>query len=214
MFTGIIEVVGRVASRRPMGRGIELEIATGLDLSSDTIGDSVAVDGVCLTMTKINGDVFSATASSETITRSTLGQIRPGERVNIERALTLSSRLGGHIVLGHVDTVGSLLQKDPAGESIRLKVRYDRAFSKYAVEKGSISIHGVSLTINELQGDSFTVNIIPYTAESTSLTLKSVGDRVNLEFDVIGKYVENLLHKDRAGNLEDLLRKQGFLAKE
>ncbi len=214
MFTGIIEVVGRVASRRPMGRGIELEIATGLDLSSDTIGDSVAVDGVCLTVTKINGDVFSATASSETITRSTLGQIRPGERVNIERALTLSSRLGGHIVLGHVDTVGSLLQKDPAGESIRLKVRYDSAFSKYAVEKGSISIHGVSLTINELQGDSFTVNIIPYTAESTSLTLKSVGDRVNLEFDVIGKYVENLLHKDRAGNLEDLLRKQGFLAKE
>lgn len=214
MFTGIIEAVGRVASRRPMGRGIELEIAAGLDLSSDAIGDSVAVDGVCLTITKISGDVFSATASSETITRSTLGRIRPGERINIERALTLSSRLGGHLVLGHVDTVGTILKKDPAGESISLKVRYDKAFSKYVIEKGSIAVDGVSLTINEMKTDSFTVNIIPYTAESTSLTLKSVGDRVNLEFDVIGKYVENLLHKDRAGNLEELLRKQGFLAKE
>lgn len=214
MFTGIIESVGRIVSRRPLGQGIEFEIDTGFDLTSDAIGDSVAVDGVCLTITRIKGSIFTADASSETLTRTTLGQMRPGGRVNIERALTLQTRLGGHLVLGHVDTVGTLFRKESKGESISLSVRYDRAFSKYLVEKGSIAIDGVSLTINEVPQDTFTVNIIPHTAVSTSLTLKSSGDRVNLEFDVLGKYVENLLHKDRAGNLEDLLKKQGFFAKE
>jgi riboflavin synthase len=214
MFTGIIESVGRIVSRKPHGKGIELEIDPGLDLSGDKIGDSVAVDGVCLTITRMTGSIFFATASSETITRSTLGQSRPGVKVNIERALTLSTRLGGHIVLGHVDTVGTLLQKERAGESIRLKIAFDKAFSKYVVEKGSIAIDGVSLTNNEVYPESFTVNVIPLTATSTSLTLKSAGDRVNLEFDIIGKYVENLLHKGKAGNLEDLLKKQGFYAKE
>jgi riboflavin synthase len=214
MFTGIIESVGRIVSRRPYGNGVELEIDAGLDLSGDRTGDSVAVDGVCLTITRAAGSIFAATASSETITRSTLGQIRAGSKVNIERALTLSSRLGGHIVLGHVDTVGTLLQKDRAGESIRIKVAYDRGLTRYIVEKGSLAIDGVSLTVNDVYQESFSVNIIPLTAESTSLTLKSPGDRVNLEFDIIGKYVENLLHKGKAGKLEDLLKRQGFLVKE
>ena len=214
MFTGIIESIGRIVSKRAQGRGIELEIEPGLDLSGDKIGDSVAVDGVCLTITRMTGSIFFATASSETITRSTLGKSKAGGKVNIERALTLQTRLGGHIVLGHVDTVGTLLQKERVGESILLKVSFDKAFSKYVVEKGSIAIDGVSLTVNDVYPDSFTVNIIPLTAVSTSLTLKSPGDRVNLEFDVIGKYVENLMRKDKAGNLEDLLKKQGFYAKE
>jgi riboflavin synthase len=211
MFTGIIESVGKIVSKKPYGQGFELDIDTGLDLSHDTIGDSVAVDGVCLTITKITGRAFRANASSETISRSTLGEMRPGAKVNIERALTVSSRLGGHFVLGHVDTVGKILKKDLAGESISLRIGFEKTFAKYVVEKGSVAIDGVSLTINDVYSDAFIVNIIPHTAKSTSLTLKSPGDRVNLEFDVLGKYVESLLNKDKGSNLQELLKKQGFI---
>ena len=214
MFTGMIESVGKIVSKQPYGQGVVLKIDTGFDLSGDAIGDSVAVDGVCLTITKMKGSVFSAHASAETISRSTLGDIRPGAKVNIERALTLSSRLGGHFVLGHVDTVGKILQKDPAGESMRIKVGFERAYAKYVIEKGSIAIDGVSLTINDVYQDAFTVNIIEHTAQSTSLTPKSPGDRVNLEFDVLGKYVESLLNKDTGVSLKNLLTEQGFLKRE
>jgi riboflavin synthase len=214
MFTGMIESVGKIVSKQPYGQGVVLKIDTGLDLSGDAIGHSVAVDGVCLTITKMKGSVFSAHASAETISRSTLGDIRPGAKVNIERALTLSSRLGGHFVLGHVDTMGKILQKDPAGESMRIKVGFERAYAKYVIEKGSIAIDGVSLTINDVYQDAFTVNIIEYTAQSTSLTPKSAGDRVNLEFDVLGKYVESLLNKDTGVSLKNLLTEQGFLKRE
>jgi riboflavin synthase len=214
MFTGIIESVGKILSKQPYGQGIVLKIDTGLDLSGDAIGESVAVDGVCLTITKMKGSVFSANASAETITRSTLGDIRPGAKVNIERALTLSSRLGGHIVLGHVDTVGKILQKDLVVESVRIKVGFERAYAKYVIEKGSVAIDGVSLTINDIYKDALSVNIIEHTAQSTSLTPKSPGDRVNLEFDVLGKYVESLLNKDMGISLKDLLTKQGFLKRE
>jgi riboflavin synthase len=214
MFTGIIESLGKIISKQPYGQGVELKIDTGIDLSGDAIGDSVAVDGVCLTITRMKGKVFFAQASAETIKRSTLGDMRPGAKVNIERALALSSRLGGHIVLGHVDTVGRILQKDLAGESIRVKVGFERAYAKYVIEKGSIAMDGVSLTINEVYKDALTVNIIEHTAQSTSLTPKSPGDRVNLEFDVLGKYVESLLNKDTGMSLKDLLTKQGFLKRE
>jgi riboflavin synthase len=140
--------------------------------------------------------------------------VKPGAKVNIERALTLSSRLGGHIVLGHVDTVGRILRKDPAGESVSIRVGFERAWTRYVIEKGSIAVDGVSLTINEVYQDAFGVNVIPHTAQSTSLTPKSPGDRVNLEFDVLGKYVESLLNKDADVSLKDLLMKQGFLKRE
>ncbi len=214
MFTGIIESVGKILSKETHGQGVVLKIDTGLDLSGDAIGESVAVDGVCLTITKMQGSVFYAHASAETITRSTLGDIRPGAGVNIERALTLSSRLGGHIVLGHVDTVGKILQKDLAGESMRIKVGFDRTYAKYVIEKGSVAIDGVSLTINDVYKDALIVNIIEHTAQSTSLTPKSPGDRVNLEFDVLGKYVESLLIKGTGTSLKDLLTEQGFLKRE
>ncbi len=214
MFTGIIESVGRIVSRKASGGGLELEIDTGLDLSADAVGDSVAVDGVCLTITAKKGCVFAAGASAETVSRSTLKDLRPGAKVNIERALTLSARLGGHIVLGHVDTAGTILAKEPAGESLRFRVSFAPSFSRYVVEKGSIAIDGVSLTINEVRPGAFGVNVIPHTARSTSLTLKSAGDRVNLEFDVLGKYVEHLLNKDRDAGLKNLLAQQGFLKGE
>jgi len=211
MFTGIVESVGRLVSKRVHGLGVEIEVDTGLDLSGDAAGDSVAVDGVCLTITKKKGSLFTASASQETISRSTLKDIKAGAKLNIERALTLSSSIGGHIVLGHVDTVGRILKKDPAGESVRMKVGFEKAYAKYVVEKGSIALDGVSLTVNEVFPEAFSVNIIEHTALSTSLTLKEAGVRVNLEFDVLGKYVENLLNKDKGGNLKDLLKRQGFL---
>jgi len=211
MFTGIIESVGVVVSKRSKGRGFELEVDAGLDLARDVVGDSVSVDGVCLTITRINGSTFTADASQETVSRSTLGDIRPGAKVNIERALILSSRLGGHIVLGHVDTVGKILMRDPEGESLRIRIGFEKSFARYVVEKGSIAIDGVSLTINEVFPEAFSCNIIPHTAASTSLTLKTAGVRVNLEFDVLGKYVESLLNKNKGGYLQDLLKKQGLI---
>ncbi|HPA85950.1 MAG TPA: riboflavin synthase [Deltaproteobacteria bacterium] len=211
MFTGIIESVGEVVSIRPYQQGYELCVDAGMDLSHDMVGDSIAVDGVCLTATSIQGMRFIATASAETVSRSTLSSLKPGSKVNLERALTLSTRLGGHLVLGHVDTVGAIAGKTGAGESIRIGIRYDRRFSRYLIEKGSIAIDGISLTVNVLKDEIFEVNIIPFTAGSVSLTLKKPGDRVNLEFDVIGKYVERLLSRGSGTSLEELLKKQGYL---
>ncbi|HOO45419.1 MAG TPA: riboflavin synthase [Deltaproteobacteria bacterium] len=211
MFTGLIESVGQVKGIRPFEKGFEIDIDAGLDLSGDAVGDSIAVDGVCLTATRISKGSFTATASAETVSRSTLGRLKPGSKVNIERAMTLNSRLGGHLVLGHVDTVGTIASTAKLGESIRLKVQYDKAFSRYIIEKGSIAVDGISLTVNRLYPDAFEVNIIPHTAETVSLTLKGPGDRVNLEFDVIGKYVERLLNREENTNLEELLKEQGFI---
>lgn len=211
MFTGIVEALGKVVSIRPFKQGYELTIDAGMDLKNDKIGDSFAVDGVCLTATALEGSRFTATASAETVSRSTLGSLRPGSKVNIERAMTLSGRLGGHLVLGHVDCMGTVQDKGSAGESVRMSFRFDKKFSHYIIEKGSIAIDGVSLTVNEIKGDTFEVNIIPHTARSVSLTLKTPGDRVNLEFDVIGKYVERLLKREDDSTLEALLKKQGFI---
>ncbi|HDP25887.1 MAG TPA: riboflavin synthase [Deltaproteobacteria bacterium] len=211
MFTGIVEAIGTLRSVRPYLKGIALDIESGLDLSDDRVGDSIAVDGVCLSITGLAGSVFTATASAETLSRSTLGKIKSGARLNLERALTLSSRIGGHLVMGHVDCVGTLQEKILVGESTKLRVGFDRAYTHYLIEKGSVAIDGVSLTINEVGTDSFCVNIIPITMTSTSLTLKGPGDRVNLEFDLIGKYIERLLHRDKDRNLEDLLKNKGYL---
>ncbi len=211
MFTGIIESVGTVVSMRPSATGFILEIDSGLDLESDAVGDSIAVDGICLTATKITGSRFTATASGETVARSTLGKMKTGSKVNIERALSLSARLGGHIVLGHVDCVARIREKSASGESIRLRIELDRAYSKYVIEKGSIAVDGISLTVNSISSDAFELNIIPYTLESTSLTLKTSGDRVNLEFDIIGKYVQRMMDNKGGATLGDLLKQNGFI---
>ena len=211
MFTGLIESVGSITGIRPVAQGYELEVDAGFDLSQDSLGDSVAVNGVCLTITQKKGSVFVATASAETVSRSTLGELKAGAKVNIERAMTLTTRLGGHLVLGHVDTIATIASCRRVGESIVIRIRFDRRFARYIIEKGSIAVDGISLTVNRIDADAFEVNIIPYTQESVSLTLKGPGDRVNLEFDVIGKYVEKLLNKDNTGNLEELLKKQGYI---
>lgn len=213
MFTGIIEAVGTIVAVRPQHLGVELVCDSSLDLSTDALGDSIAVDGVCLTVTAKDGSIFTAEASHETIMRSTLGKLARGQRVNIERALRLSSRLGGHIVLGHVDTVARIRDKHPEGHSVRMRIELDNAARRYVIAKGSIAVDGISLTVNTVTPEAFEINLIPHSQHSTSLTLKRAGDRVNLEFDVIGKYVERLLEKDGTSNptLEDLLKRQGFM---
>ena len=213
MFTGIIEAIGELLALKSQQMGMVLEIESGLDLTHDSLGDSIAVDGVCLTMTAKKGGRFTALASAETIQRSTLGQLKPGARVNLERALTLSTRLGGHLVLGHVDTVSSIREKGMLGESLRLVIELPQDFARYVIAKGSITVDGVSLTVNEMSVQTFTLNIIPHTLASTSLTLKGPGARVNLEFDVIGKYVERLMKNDAPHDKawEELLKKQGYM---
>ena len=212
MFTGIIEAVGTLLSLKSQQMGMVLEIETGLDLTHDALGDSIAVEGVCLTMTAKSGGRFTALASAETIRRSTLGQLNPGAKVNLERALTLGTRLGGHLVLGHVDTVATIREKGMVGESLRLAIELPADYARYVIEKGSITVDGVSLTVNDMNDRSFVLNIIPHTLASTSLTLKGPGARVNLEFDVIGKYVERLLKKDAPRDTvwDELLKRQGY----
>jgi len=210
LFTGIIESVGRLVKTTKTDKGAILEIDAEIDLSQDSIGDSFAVDGACLTITEKNKTIFKAAASAETIARSTLGSIKAGSKVNIERALTLSKRLGGHIVQGHVDCVGTIIKSMAHGESTRLRISFDKKFNKYVIEKGSVAIDGISLTVNETGNDYLEVNIIPHTGESTSLTARKAGDRVNVEFDVLGKYIEKLV-QNNADGLANLLKKQGFM---
>ena len=211
MFTGIIEALGTLKAIRPGGTDVELDVDAGFDLSNDNLGDSIAVSGVCLTVTRKSGTVFTALASAETLKRTILGELKVGARVHVERALTLSSRLGGHIVQGHVDTVAAVLGRQQVGGSLRLRISLESQYQKYVIEKGSIAINGVSLTVNAIDANSFEVNLIPHTADCTSLTLLKPGDRVNLEFDVVGKYVEKLLKPDANASLATLLKNQGFM---
>ncbi len=184
MFTGIVEHLGEVAFVDNNRIGLEWkEVATGLN-----VGDSVAVNGVCLTVTTIYGPIIGMDVVDETYERSNLGVLTTGDKVNLERPRALGERLDGHIVQGHVDTVGRVVSKAPD-----LWVSFPKEYGKYLVEKGSITIDGVSLTLVEVQEDSFSVAVIPHTLRVTTLGVRGVGDMVNLEFDVVAKYVEKLV---------------------
>ncbi len=203
MFTGIVEDVGTVASieRDPLGARLVLA-TTAPDATTLVPGESIAVDGACLTVvgragaTTGAGGRFTVYASAETLARTTLGERTPGDRVNLERALRLGDRLGGHLVLGHVDAVGTVVSVRPEGESLRVRFAAPRALARYLVVKGSIAVDGVSLTINDLEdGPEATVvgvNLVPYTRDHTTLGSKSVGARVNLEADMLAKHLERL----------------------
>ncbi|HEX8802932.1 MAG TPA: riboflavin synthase [Acidimicrobiales bacterium] len=186
MFTGIVEELGEVASVAPGGG--RLRVAATAVLEDAKIGDSIAVDGCCLTVVEIGPGWWEADVSGETLRRTTLGGLAPGARVNLERPVRLSDRLGGHIVQGHVDGVGEVVEPVPD-----LRVRMPRPLLRYVVEKGSVAVDGVSLTVVEVLDDGFTVAVIPHTTEVTTLGRRRPGDRVNLEVDVTVKYVERLL---------------------
>jgi len=196
MFTGLIEGIGKVRSVRRTGNDMRVSIAPSFDLMGCSVGDSISVDGVCLTVTDLSEGTFSMDVSGETLSRSTLSEMRQGAEVNLERALRLSDRLGGHLVLGHVDGIGKILKMTPQQRSWILRIGVDPQLTRYIIEKGSVAVDGISLTVNQCYKDSFVVNIIVQTGQATTLLKKKVGNRVNIETDLIGKYVEKLLLKE------------------
>ncbi|MFY9608875.1 MAG: riboflavin synthase [Blastocatellia bacterium] len=196
IFTGLIIEVGRVRSVDRRADGAYLVIEAQKVLEGTRIGDSISINGVDLTVVEMGEGFFSADASLETLKRSTLGESRPGRRVNLERALAVGERLGGHMVQGHVDGTGELLSVTPEGNAFRMRFRFPRELGRYIAMKGSITVDGISLTVAGLGGDWFEVAIIPHTWRETILSGLKTGDRVNLEVDVLAKYVERLMTGD------------------
>ena len=211
MFTGLVESMGEVARVIPRGSDAELVIKSSWPAAQAVIGESVAVSGVCLTVTKVTGDGMALDVSAETLSRTTLGGLRPGSAVNLERALKLGDRLGGHLVTGHVDCVGRLTNLLNVGQSLQIMVEIPPEHLRLVVEKGSVALDGASLTVNEVSAKGFSLNIIPHTLRATTLELANEGDSVNIETDLIGKYVARLMNREeekgRPGlSREDLIR--------
>ena len=192
MFTGIVKDTGRLEGIERDEQGARFEIATRLDVEDFEIGESIAVDGTCLTVTEVGEGCFRVELSPETLSRTTLGACEEGSTVHLERALAVGERLDGHVVQGHVDGVGEIVGRQEAGESIVLSIEVPSGMERWIVEKGSVAVDGVSLTVNDLAGKTFEVAIIPHTARETNLGERRPGDRVNLEADMLGKYVERL----------------------
>lgn len=219
MFTGIIEGLGVITAYRPSGEGRRITVTADFDLAGTRIGDSIAVNGACLTAVTLEGRRFTADISPETVSRSTFGAAKVGDRVNLERALTLSSRLDGHMVSGHLDGTGRLTARREFANAIILTFSVPKYLTRYMIEKGSVAVDGVSLTINRVDDVSFDVSLIPHTAALTTVGHRKVWDDVNIETDLIGKYVERLLSRPastggdiRSGSVDmALLARTGFL---
>jgi riboflavin synthase len=196
MFTGLVEGVGEVLRVQPKGPDAVLLIKPPWPLAETVLGESIAVNGACLTVTNTGGGGFSVDVSAESLSRTTLGGLKTGTKVNLERALQLGDRLGGHLVSGHVDCVGTISGKEQVGDSIRFTISIPKEHLLYIVEKGSVTVEGISLTVNQVDGSGFSLNIIPHTMAETTLKLAAKGDSVNIETDLIGKYVARLLNRD------------------
>lgn len=218
MFTGIIQAIGEVAAMQPKGDDLRLRIRSGkLDLSAVQIGDSIATSGVCLTAVELPGDGFWADVSGETLAVTGIGKLKVGDRVNLEKALTPVTPLGGHLVSGHVDGTGSVLSRRADGRSIRFRMQVPAALARYIAAKGSVCVDGISLTVNTVEGAEFELNIVPHTLEETTMGDFQPGRTFNLEVDIIARYLERLLLGDAAaqsgtqGISEDLLQRCGFI---
>ncbi|WP_419660722.1 RibE: riboflavin synthase, alpha chain [Desulfosarcina variabilis str. Montpellier] len=221
MFTGIIEGLGTISAIANSGQGSRMTIAADFDLDGTRIGDSIAVNGACLTAVTLQGRRFTVDVSPETLNRSVLGKIKIGDRVNLERALKLSDRLDGHLVSGHVDGMGMLKKRKSLANAIIITYTVPSQLARYMIEKGSVAVDGTSLTINRCDSSSFDVSIIPHTAGLTTIGLKKVGDAVNIETDMIGKYVERFVLNPAPANQAEakpggsvdmaLLAKSGFI---
>lgn len=214
MFTGIVEGKGRLCSRKSAGRGVVFELESEFPLTDPKEGESIAVNGVCLTAYNIRGNRFFADVSPESLSRTTLGDVGVGESVNMERALRLADRLGGHLVSGHVDCFATVQERRPLGDFTLFTFSVPAELSRYIIEKGSITIDGVSLTVNSCTATSFSVSIIPHTLQTTTLGGLYKASKVNIEVDVIGKYVEKMLSvkKDGSGDSDTPTLNPGFLA--
>ncbi|MGB1009267.1 MAG: riboflavin synthase [Thiolinea sp.] len=220
MFTGIIQAVGNIASMQAKGGDMRLGIATGkLDMADVALGDSIAVNGVCLTVIAMDGANFSADVSRETLSLTSLGQLKQGSPVNLEKALTLATRLGGHLVSGHVDGLGEVMSRHDDARSVRFSLRAPDVLAKYISAKGSICVDGTSLTVNKVDGAVFELNIVPHTLQETIMGGYRPGAKVNLEVDVIARYLERLLLGENAAKAEgteggvtmELLSESGYL---
>jgi riboflavin synthase len=218
MFTGIIQSIGTLTRIEPKGGDCRLTIDTGkLPMADVKLGDSIAVSGVCLTAVELGPRHFCADVSKETLSRTTLGDAKTGARVNLELALLPTTRLGGHLVSGHVDGVGTVVDKRGDARSVRFTVEAPAPLAKYIAEKGSICVDGISLTVNEVNGARFGVNIVPHTLAETTLGETEAGRRVNLEADILASYMERLLLGDKAaesgsGISLELLKNSGFIS--
>lgn len=212
MFTGIIEEVGHVKSLHRGAKSFTLEVEAEKVLEGTLVGDSIATNGVCLTVTSLTGHGFTADVMPETVSRTALGELVSGSRVNLERALSLQTRLGGHIVSGHIDGTGRIADRRQDDTALWLTIECDSKFLRYIIEKGSVTLQGVSLTVARVDARSFAVSLIPHTQAATTLHQAKVGDLVNIENDIIAKYVEKLLGKapDNGSDLLDKMAKYGF----
>lgn len=218
MFTGIIQAIGEVAALQHQGVDYRLRIRSGaLDLGDVQLGDSIAVNGVCLTVVELPGDGFWADVSGETLAHTSFAELRVGSRVNLEKALLPTSRLGGHLVSGHVDGIGEVLSRGNDGRSVRFRIKAPAELARYIAAKGSITIDGVSLTVNAVHGTEFELNIVPHTLQETTLADFTPGRRVNLEVDIIARYLERLLLGEHAaepptrGITMEFLAQHGFM---
>ncbi len=217
MFTGIIQAVGRVAAIEARGHDARLRIDSGLlPLADARPGDSIAVNGVCLTVIELAGQSFTADVSVETLSCTTLARLKAGAAVNLEPALLPTTRLGGHLVSGHVDGVGRLLESRPDGRSQRLRFELPAPLAKYVAAKGSIGVDGISLTVNAVETNRFDVNIVPHTLTHTTLGALRAGDEVNIEVDLLARYLERLLSGDgglpASGITPEILKRAGFIS--
>lgn len=216
MFTGIVEEIGIVKAIMPGANSIKLSIKANKVLTDTKLGDSIAVNGVCLTVTFLANDYFVADVMPESMQKTNMGLLKIGEKVNLERALTLNSRLGGHIVSGHIDGIAKIIEIQKEDNATRVTIKATDKILKYIISEGSVTLDGVSLTVATLNKDSFTVSLIPHTAEVTTLLNKSIGAVINVENDVIGKYVERLLNFTEVKKQEKpslslaFLRENGF----
>lgn len=217
MFTGIIQSVGKIAALHGKGEDMRLKIETGeLDMSNTSLGDSIATNGVCLTVIEMGKNHFMADVSKESLNRTTLGKLRIGSAVNLEKALTMGTPLGGHLVSGHVDGVGEVVKRWDEGRSVRFQIKAPDSLAKYIAEKGSICIDGISLTVNAVDGAVFDLNIVPHTMQMTIMKEYDVGTEVNVEVDLVARYLERLMLGDNAAKSgtsidEAFLAKHGFI---
>jgi riboflavin synthase len=208
MFTGIVEELGNISQIKKTDTGKQFTITAKAIMDDLKVGDSVSVNGVCLTVTTYDESSFNLDLVKETLKKSNLGNLKKENFVNLERAITLSTRLGGHILQGHVETVGVIMDKVPSGDGATLSVGIDPGFMRYCISKGSIALDGVSLTIASMSENIIKIALIPHTLEMTTLGLKDVGDSLNIETDIIGKYIERLMSfEDEDDQMEELLLK-------
>lgn len=215
MFTGIVEEKGKIKSIQPGTKSIRLTIGAGVVLEGLKIGDSIAVSGVCLTVVDIFSDSFASDVMPETLRMTAFANLKPGDSVNLERAMRSDGRFGGHMVAGHIDGTGVITDIRREDNAVWVKIKASPDILKYVVDKGSIAIDGISLTVAEVEKDYLSVSLIPHTAKETSLLKKNMGDAVNLECDVVGKYIYKFLNADNEKKMNkpidmELLRKHGF----